>query len=67
MVGSFGGEKKGWSMDLFYGKVENDMWGILGLILFGEKDYFVSGEKIFDKEGMIGFVGEKGIGLYDRG
>ena len=65
MLGSFPPQKKRWSMDFFYPNLQNDMWRIFGFIFFDDKDYFLSPEKIFDKERIIAFLREKGIALYD--
>ena len=64
MLGSFPPQKKRWSMDFFYPNLQNDMWRIFGFIFFDDKDYFLSPEKIFDKERIIAFLREKGIALY---
>lgn len=58
-------------MDFFYPNFINDMWRIMGLVFFEDKDHFVvSGadgkmEKRFDKDGCAGFAAEKGIAMYD--
>ena len=65
MLGSFPPQQKRWSMDFFYPNLQNDMWRIFGFIFFDDKDYFLSPEKIFDKERIIAFLREKGIALYD--
>lgn len=65
MLGSFPPQKKRWSMDFFYPNLQNDMWRIFGFIFFDDKDYFLTPEKIFDKERIIAFLREKGIALYD--
>ena len=66
MLGSFPPQKKRWSMDFFYPNLQNDMWRIFGLIFFDNKEHFLlPGKKAFDKEGLIEFLTEKGIALYD--
>lgn len=59
MLGSFPPQKKRWSMDFFYPNLQNDMWRIFGFIFFDDKDYFLSPEKIFDKERIIAFCEKK--------
>lgn len=66
MLGSFPPQKKRWSMDFFYPNLQNDMWRIFGLLFFEDKEHFLlPGKKAFDKEGLIEFLTEKGIALYD--
>ena len=66
MLGSFPPPRARWKMDFYYPNFQNDMWRILGLVFFGDKDYFVeSGGKAF-KEGWIrAFLHEKGIAISD--
>ena len=40
MLGSFPPQKKRWSMDFYYPNLNNDMWRIVGLLFFNNKDYF---------------------------
>ena len=66
MLGSFPPQKKRWSMDFFYPNLQNDMWRIVGLIFFQEKEHFLNPEKkVFDKDRIIEFLNDKGIALYD--
>lgn len=66
MLGSFPPQKKRWSMDFFYPNLQNDMWRIVGLIFFQDKEHFLSPEKkVFDKDRIIEFLNDKGIALYD--
>ena len=66
LLGSFPPKQERWSMDFFYPNFQNDMWRILGLVFFGEKNYFVNpAQKSFHKEKIINFLTEKGIALYD--
>ena len=66
MLGSFPPQKKRWSMDLFYPNLQNDMWRIVGLIFFQDKEHFLNPEKkVFDKDRIIEFLNDKGIALYD--
>ena len=66
MLGSFPPQRKRWSMEFYYPNWNNDMWRIVGLIFFGNKEHFVAnGEKAFSKEKLIVFLREKGIALFD--
>ena len=66
MLGSFPPQKKRWSMDFFYPNLQNDMWRIVGLIFFQDKEHFLNPEKkVFDKDRIIAFLNDKGIALYD--
>ena len=66
MLGSFPPQKKRWSMDFFYPNLQNDMWRIVGLIFFQNKEHFLNPEKkVFDKDHIIEFLNDKGIALYD--
>ena len=66
MLGSFLPPKKRWSMDFYYPNMQNDMWRILGLIFFLDKDYFVNPKlKSFKKDEIVNFLRLKGIALYD--
>lgn len=66
MLGSFPPQQKRWSMEFFYPNFQNDMWRIMGLLFFADKDIFVDQRaKSFNKEGIIRFLEETGIALYD--
>lgn len=70
MLGSFPPKKERWSMEFFYPNWINDMWRIIGLIFFDDKDYFTAeedGRKVrrFDRNKCAGFAREKGIAMYD--
>ena len=58
-------------MEFFYPNWINDMWRIMGLIFFEDKDHFVAvgedgrKEKLFDKDLCVAFAAEKGIAMYD--
>ena len=66
MLCSFPPQKKRWSMDFFYPNLQNDMWRIVGLIFFQNKEHFLNPEKkVFDKDRIIEFLNDKGIALYD--
>ena len=66
MLGSFPPQRKRWSMEFYYPNWNNDMWRIVGLIFFGDREHFVvRGEKAFYKERLVAFLQEKGIALFD--
>ncbi len=53
-------------MDFFYPNFMNDMWRIIGIVFFGDRDHFiVPGMKRFDKDRIAAFCRESGIALYD--
>ncbi len=66
MLGSFPPPRERWSMNFYYPNFINDMWRIMGLIFFSDKDYFLAAtKKGFDEEKIRTFCNEKGIGLGD--
>ena len=66
MLGSFPPQRKRWSMDFYYPNLNNDMWRIVGLLFFGDKDHFMNDtRKAFCREQIIDFLNEKGIALFD--
>ncbi|KAA6348695.1 hypothetical protein EZS27_003839 [termite gut metagenome] len=66
MLGSFPPQKKRWSMNFYYPNLNNDMWRIMGLIFFDNKDYFLNEtKKAFCRDRIIEFLMEKGIALFD--
>lgn len=66
MLGSFPPPKARWSMEFFYPNWINDMWRLMGLIFYNDKQYFeVKGEKRFCKDSIETFCAKAGIALYD--
>lgn len=66
MLGTFPPPRARWSMDFYYPNFQNDMWRILGLVFFGDKDRFVAtSKKQFDQPALEKFLREKGIALSD--
>lgn len=66
MLGSFPPQKKRWSMDFYYPNLNNDMWRIMGLIFYHNRDYFLNESKrAFCRERIIEFLLIKGIALFD--
>ena len=66
MLGSFPPKENRWSMDFFYPNFNNDMWRIIGLVFFGDRDHFISmPEKKFNKDMITDFCRKYGLALYD--
>jgi len=66
MLGSFPPQSKRWSMEFYYPNFINDMWRILGLIFFGDKNRFVDiAAKKFKLEDIVDFCTGTGIAMYD--
>ena len=66
-----------WCMDFFYPNPQNDMWRIMGLVFFGDKEHFVEqraktaalkeqeAKSGFRYEEIVAFCKEKGIAIFD--
>ena len=68
MLGSFPPKRERWSMDFFYPNIQNDMWRIMGLLFYDNKDYFVDvvdGKPRFSYDRVVDFCIAKHIALYD--
>jgi G:T/U-mismatch repair DNA glycosylase len=66
MLGSFPPPKQRWCIDFFYPNYINDMWRIMGLIFFNDKNRFcILDEKKFDREAIIKFCNDYGIAIFD--
>lgn len=65
MLGSFPPPQQRWSMNFYYPNIQNDMWRILGLLFFADKDYFLLSKKAFSEEKAKAFCLERGIGIGD--
>ena len=66
MLGSFPPPRYRWSMDFYYPNWNNDMWRIVGLVFFQDKDYFADvSQKRFRREQLVEFLQRTGIALYD--
>ena len=64
MLGSFPPKVERWSMEFFYPNFINDMWRIVGLIFYNNKEHFVEGRR-FDRQRIVDFFQIRGIALYD--
>lgn len=68
LLGSFPPPRSKWKMDFFYPNFQNDMWRIMGVVFFNNKDYFLTEDKkSFNKERIIVFLEEKRIAVFDMG
>ena len=66
MLGTFPPKPERWSMEFYYPNKINDMWRIMGLIFFNDKNHFwIEEEKRFDLPRLKAFLIEKKIALYD--
>jgi G:T/U-mismatch repair DNA glycosylase len=66
MLGTFPPAEKRWCMKFYYPNFQNDMWRIIGLDFFSNKNYFVIPEKkTFDLLKLKAFLRNKGIAIYD--
>lgn len=66
MLGTFPPKPERWSMEFYYPNKINDMWRIMGLIFYGDKNHFwIEAEKRFDLTMLKPFLIEKKIALYD--
>lgn len=65
MLGSFPPPRVRWSMEFYYPNIQNDMWRIMGVIFYKDKDYFLETKKSFSLEKARTFCEEKGIAIGD--
>lgn len=66
MLGTFPPAPKRWCMPWYYPNFTNDMWRIMGLIFFGDKQHFVDAEhKTYRLDELRSFLEERGIALFD--
>lgn len=53
-------------MDWYYPNFMNDMWRIVGICFFDDKDHFLKpGEKTWRLEELKAFLADKGIAIFD--
>lgn len=67
MLGSFPPPQQRWSMNFYYPNIQNDMWRILGLLFYADKDFFLEAPRKFSEEKCKAFCREKGLGIGDTG
>lgn len=65
MLGTFPPKPERWSMPFFYPNKINDMWRVMGLVFFNDKDHFIAPNGKFLLDDIKQFLQEKGIALYD--
>lgn len=67
MLGSFPPPQQRWSMNFYYPNIQNDMWRILGLLFYADKDFFLEAPRKFSEDKCKAFCREKGLGIGDTG
>ena len=67
MLGSFRPPQQRWSMNFYYPNIQNDMWRILGLLFYVDKDFFLEAPRKFSEEKCKAFCRKKGLGIGDTG
>lgn len=66
ILGSFPPPKARWKMDFYYPNFNNDMWRIMGLVFYKDKEYFINiANKTFKESLIKDFLNEKGIAISD--
>lgn len=66
MLGTFPPKPERWSMDFFYPNKINDMWRIMGMIFYGDRDHFWDeAARCFRLPDIKAFLNERGIALWD--
>jgi len=66
ILGSFPPKREKWGMDFYYPNFQNDMWRILALVFFNDKEYFLDeSKKSFNKDKIIDFLNSKKIAISD--
>ena len=64
MFGSFPPPESRWSMKFYYPNKTNDMWRIMGLVFYNDKDKFIVPGG-YDEDAIRRFASERGIAMYD--
>lgn len=64
MLGSFPPPSNRWAMNFYYPNFNNDMWRIMGLVFFDDKNHFIN-NKDFKEELLKDFLTNQGIAIYD--
>ena len=66
MLGTFPPAPKRWCMPFYYPNFQNDMWRVMGLVFYGDRERFVAPDgRHFDREAVETFCRERGIALSD--
>ncbi|MGN1245852.1 MAG: uracil-DNA glycosylase family protein [Muribaculaceae bacterium] len=65
-LGTFPPKPEKWSMEFFYPNKINDMWRIMGLLFYADRDHFWGArERRFMIEPIMRFLDSKHIAMYD--
>lgn len=66
MLGSFPPPQNKWKMQFYYPNFQNDMWRIMGICFFNDKNHFLDlANKNFFQQQIEDFLNEKGIAIFD--
>lgn len=66
MLGSFPPPQNKWKMQFYYPNFQNDMWRIIGICFFNDKNHFLDlAHKNFFQQQIEDFLTEKGIAIFD--
>lgn len=66
MLGTFPPKPNRWAMEFFYPNKTNDMWKIMGLIFYADRNRFYDAErKTYRLEEIKAFLTKRRIALYD--
>lgn len=66
MLGTFPPAPSRWCMEWYYPNYTNDMWRIMGLCFYGDKNRFVDSEhKTYRLAELKAFLRERGIAIFD--
>ncbi len=66
MLGTFPPAPKRWCMPWYYPNFQNDMWRIMGVIYYDDRNHFVdANNKTYHLEELKAFLKEKRIAIYD--
>lgn len=66
ILGSFPPPKRRWKMEFYYPNFNNDMWRIIGLVFYKDKDYFIDPQlKTFKQDLIQQCLSQYGIAISD--
>ncbi|MBP5339539.1 MAG: uracil-DNA glycosylase family protein [Prevotella sp.] len=66
MLGTFPPAEKRWAMPFYYPNLQNDMWRIVGLCFFNDKQHFIAPDgRYYRQQELERFLAIQGIALYD--
>lgn len=65
-LGSFPPPAARWCMNFYYPNFQNDMWRILGIVFYNDKNHFiVEGQQRFNYDKVVAFCNEISLAIYD--